>query len=514
MRFSANILFIPLGLAMLFAAGCGGAPEGAVAAAEGDGPPGDADAGKVIRVDLNIYTPGTIPQGIGEPVKEADLIRKEWEQEHSDARVKWSRIIVTGGNETEWLVAQLANGLAPEIVSQNAETAWPNVGKGWYVALDPYLEQPNPYVPGNEKWIDMFENQALLNAKRAPDGKLYALSIDIVETGLFYNKDILREVGYETLPDDWVGMMEALRAIQDAGYIPMTADYNLASDWGMDILFELLYHDILPQMDLMASREEAEGYLGHYLEASEAGFLYTKGFFTSRDPRWVELNRLLREWRTVWARELKNTDPIRLFLTERLAVYWSGSWFIRRMSTDPYIDFDWDVSYIPTVTEEVSPYGSGTPATVIGGAAVQLHITNSAVLNDNLDACVDFLMYLTAPENIERITREALVYIPNIKGVEMDERLEPFAEIFERRYCAMKWLESMDGRYKKYWRRMLDYYLEDGIDREEYLRRLERNFAGWVEEHSGEEGWNFDAMEEVWQERAPELMDELDPPAA
>ena len=274
----------------------------------------------------------------------------------------------------------------------------------------------------------------------------------------------------------------------------------------------MLYHDILPQMDLIPSRADAEGYLGHYLEPSEAGFLFTKGFFTRRDPRWREMNRVLKEWRGYWAKELKNSDPVRLFLIERVALFWNGSWFIRRMVNDPYIDFEWGIGYLPTITQATSPYGSGTDSTVIGGAAIQLHVTNSAKINNNLEECIDFLMFITAPGNIEQLASEAMVYIPNINGAEMDERLEPFSEIFQRRYCAIKWLESMDGEYKKYWRRMLDFYLNDGVDLDGLIAMLEDNFAGWVQSHRGDAGWDFEKMEQMWEKRKESLVGELESP--
>ncbi len=466
--------------------------------------------GSVLRVDLNVYTPGTIPQGIGEPVKIARELADEWEAAHPGKRIKYQQLINTGTSEGEWLKTQLIGGVAPEIMSLNAEVVWPDVDKGWFVPLDEHLERPNPYVPGNERWIDIFTNQALVGAKRAPDGKLYCIPIDIVETGLFYNKDLLTKAGVTEMPETWQGMLDMLDKVQAAGVTPMTADGNLASDWGQDIIFEMLYHDILPDMDLIPSRPDAEGYLGHYLDPSEAGFLYTKGFFTPHDPRWREMNRLIKEWRRRWAKELKNSDPIRLFLTQRLAVYWSGSWFIRRMATDPYVDFKWGISYIPTITEKTSPYASGTPATVIGGAAVQLHVSNSALIKDNLEDCIDYLMFISAPQNIERLASEALVYIPNINGAKMDERLEAFAEIFQRRYCAIKWLESMDGEYKKFWRRMLDYYLNDGVDLDGFLEMLDENLAAWVENHREDEGWDFSSMESVWQQRKDRLLRELD----
>lgn len=479
-------------------------------------PGADATAGgkptsdRTIRVDLGVYAPGRIPGGIGEPNKVAGELAREWVASHPNTRIEYQTLANTGTSEGEWLKTQLLGGVAPEIIHQNAEIAWPDVGKDWYVPLDEYLERPNPYVPGNKRWLDLFANQALMGAKRAPDGKLYCLSVDVVETGVFYNKTLLTQLGIDGMPDTWEGMLDVLGRVGETRITPMTSGGNLASDWGQDIIFEMLYHDILPTLDLIPSRPDAEGYLGHYLDPSEAGFLFTKGFFSPRDPRWREMNRLLRQWRDHWARELKNSDPTRLFLTGRLAFYWDGSWFIRRMVTDPYVNFDWGIAYIPTITQATSPYGRGTPATVIGGAAMQYHITNSAVSRGTIEECVDFLMFVSAPQNIQRLASEALLFIPNINGAEMDERLAPFNRIFQRRYCAIKWLESLDGRHKKTWRRMLDYFLNDGIGLEEFLVRLERTFSGWVDSHRAEEAWDFGRMEAVWQERREVLTRELD----
>jgi hypothetical protein len=146
----------------------------------------------------------------------------------------------------------------------------------------------------------------------------------------------------------------------------------------------------------------------------------------------------------------------------------------------------------------------------VGGAAVQLHVTNSAVANGTVEDCVDFLMFVTAPRNIEKLAGETKVFIPNVKGAKVDPQLSAFQEIFKRRYCAMKWLDSSDGEYKKYWRRMLDYYLEDGVSLDEFLAMLESNFTAWIAEHRNEAGWDFDAMEKVWRDREGALSHELD----
>ncbi len=469
-------------------------------------------SGRVIHADLYVYNPGTRPAGIGDRLVGARELADEWQRSHPHHEVRYQVLGMLSGSrqEGEDLKTQLVGGIAPEIIHLNAETAWPDVAKGWYVPLDEYLAQPNPYVPGNQAWIDLFKNQALLNAKRAPDGKLYCLPIDMVETGLFFNRDILRAHGFADMPDTWAEMLLMFEKLDNAGVTPMGVPGRFGADWGQDIIFEMIYHDILDELDLVPAASRARAYLGHYLEPAEAGFLYTRGFFTPRDPRWVEMHRLLEQWRQYWPKELKNSDLVRLFLMKRVAMVWLSSDFTRRMVHDPMIDFDWDVAYIPRLTERTSRFASGTPATVIGGAATQLHVTNSAVKNGNLTACVDFLMFLTAPRNTEQLVNEAGVYSPNIIDVQPSAELTPFADILARPYCAIKWMESLDGEPKQAWRRWQDYWLQGGYGRAAFLTQLDDIFAAWVEGHRAAGHWNFDRYERAWLAKAEGLRHALD----
>ena len=182
------------------------------------------------------------------------------------------------------------------------------------------------------------------------------------------------------------------------------------------------------------------------------------------------------------------------------------------MALDPYIDFEWTVGYLPAITSATSKYACGSPATLIGGAGTQIHVTNSARINNCLEECIDFMMYLSTPQNMERIANEALMFMPNVKGAKMDPRLAPFGEVVKRKSCAIQWLESLDPEYKKVWRRWLDYYLADGFGLDDYLKVLDDNFAAWVKSHENDKAWNFAAMEPTWQGRKEVLLRELDPP--
>jgi len=458
-----------------------------------------SDRKSTLLINLGMYTPGT-KLAFGDPLQVSQTIADEYNQMHPEMNIKFvQQVVVTGSQEGEWLKTQLVGGIAPDIINQNAEVAWSDVSKEWYIPLDDYLEKPNPYIKGNKRWQDSFVNQALVNAKRAPDGKLYCLSIDVVETAIYYNKTLFKELNLQ-VPETWAEFIEVQQKLLDSGITPLPSALNLVSDWGQDILFDMLYHEIIDKMDVEPSIETKQDYLTHYLTPKEVAFLYSKGFFTRKDNRWIEMHRILKKWRKYWAKELKNTDQARLFLTKRVAMVWDGSWFSRRLLFDPYIDFEWGIFYIPKITKETSKFGTGIDASVIGGAAIQLHVTNSAKIYNHLDQVIDFLMFYTAPQNFERVLNETMMFLPNIKGIKIPKELAPIHDIFQRRYCSIKWLESFDSRYKSYWRRMLDLFLNDGISLDNYLAKLEINFKQYIDEKTKQGNWDFSEYEKKWQE--------------
>lgn len=399
------------------------------------------------------------------------IVADEYEALHPDVSIQFQQIASLGGEE-EWIKTQLLGGIAPEIVSINTEMVWPDVDKGWWVSLEPYLQQANPYIPEATTWWDAFLNQPLSRAKRAPDGKMYCIPLDLVETGLIYNKDIFRKVGVD-VPHSWAEFLDIQRRLADAGYIPMVMEANVAAaDWAHDILFDMLHYEIVEQLDRVPSAEDARGYLTNYLFPNELCWNIRHGAFCT--PRYREVWRLLYEWRQYWNKELINTDTVRLFLTQRGAIYWSGSWFVRRLLHDPYVNFDWGVFYLPPITRESSAYAVGVDAAVIGGAAIQLSVTNRAVLDGEEEIAVDFLRYLTAPRNVSRVVGEAAVFFPNIRGATMAPGLEPFAEIIKRRYCTVKWVYSLTPQFNDAFRRLVPLYLNDGISLDRMMAEVDR----------------------------------------
>ena len=445
-----------------------------------------AEGGYVIRFSPGqAYMPDSVPYDIGAPLQGLKQVIRDFEARFPDTRIE----VVNTPGVREYLVTQLSSGNAPEIVNVNVEDVWIDVQKGWYVPLDRFLEAPNAFVreqgdpeaPGYAAWWDMFAYQAISRGKAAPDNKNYCITFDMIETGVFYNKRIFREAGIAP-PETWDQWMRDMEKLRTAGYIPMLVSIDSLNGWGTDLIFDQLYYELLPGIDLYQDPVR-EAYLEGYLDWDEICFLFQQGFFGHDDPRYREVWRVMYAFRQHCNQNLSGTDFIREFVTQQGAMFWGTSPLTFRLSADRNLGFEWGVFYPPRFTKATSPYASGVEMCVIGGSATQLEVTNSAIddtdptlpmeerigQSKKLGRVIAFLQFLTVRENYERIVLEYPCFVPNIVGVPVLAPLQPFAEILERRYTTAKWLGTFDLRFSEIQRRMLELYLNDGIDLDGFM---------------------------------------------
>ena len=451
-----------------------------------------------------MYMPGRRPMDIGQPLQGLFKVAREFEKLYPDTRIEFSEAPV---GSREYLVTQLAAEQAPEILNVNVEDVWQDVQKGWYVALDSYLEQPNPFVKGNKQWWDQFKYQAMSRGKAAPDGKMYCITFDMVETGIFYNKDIFKRLGL-SVPKDWPEFIDVQEKIKRARLIPLLVGSTDIADWGMDLIFDQVYGEILPGLDLHKDPVR-ELSLAGYLDWDEIAFLAGKGYFTKRDARFVETFRLLKSWRTYWPKSL--TDNLaKLFMTQKGAMWWSGSWAVNRLERDPQVKFDWGVFYLPPIPRSYNRFADGHEQVVIGGAGTQFEVTKTA-FNDTHDPAtstklkraIAFLQFLTVPKNTDLVVNEILAFLPNIVGAEPNPSLLPFHEFLQRKCSKTKWLYTFDLRFNEIYRRMLDLYLNDGIEEAEFIEWMEKNVRTASETVVRRKGLDLSKFEGAWQANAP-----------
>ena len=521
---SLAVVLLLGGYALLPPAGGDGSAEDAAAAVD------RSDAKYVIKFSPGSgYLPGTRPGGLGEPLKGLTTVIARFERRFPDTHIEVVNVPVV---VREYLVTQLSGGAAPDIVNVNVENVWVDVQKDWYVPLDGFLERPNPFVvemneqrkrenpdaedlPGVRQWWDMFRYQAITRGKAAPDGKNYCLSLDMVETGIFYNKTLFEKLGL-TPPETWEQFLEILERVRQEGKIPLLMDLWSFNDWCQDLIFDQLYYGLLDGIDLKKDPKR-EAYLQGYLDSEELIFLQRKGFFTRRDPRAVHLWKIMRQLKRYTNKTLSGMDLTREFVTQRAAMYWQSSMLTHRLVSDRSLGFEWGVFYLPRFTRKTTPYASGKPMCVIGGAASQFEVTNAAVADTppslpmsermkrskRLKRVIAFLQFLCVPENTRTLVNEYPCFLPNIVGVEPLPALKPFEKILERRYTTTKWIFSFDLRFRYVQERMLALYLGDGIDLDEFFDWHEKNLTYATESLARRKKMDFSALAAEWKRLAP-----------
>lgn len=469
----------------------------------------------VIRVAPDFYMPGKRVNPGDPPIKAFREIGDEFEKKFPDTRVEFLDVPV---GQREWVVTQLAGGQAPEIVNINVEEVWQDVQKGWYLPLDKYLEAPNEFVPGNRQWWDLFRYQDISRSKAAPDGKMYCITLDMIETGLFYNKTLFRKLGIEP-PKDWAEFEQIQKKIADAGYTPMLVPATSLTDWGIDLVFDQLYRDIRPTLDVRDDKKRDMFYKG-YLDWDEISYLHQKrGFFSKDDPRWVETFRLLKDWRKFMPDDIGTKDMRREFVQGNGAMIWESSLFVQALVKDPHRTFDWGMFYLPPITKETSRFAGGYPQCIIGEAATQFSVTNSAIsdtgdpnTSKKLKRCVQFLEFATTPKNCDSVVNEMTALMPNVVGVPTQPDLAPFVKNLEEHpYTTAKWSFTFDLRFREILNRMFYLYLVGGMSEAEFLDWMQKDLDTAADTIIRRKNLDLTPLDASWHHLAPlrETMKEL-----
>ncbi|HEX8525164.1 MAG TPA: ABC transporter substrate-binding protein, partial [Tepidisphaeraceae bacterium] len=473
----------------------------------------------VLRVHAGAYLPGLMPDNVGSPLQGLTKVAAAFEKLYPDTRLEF---VGVPAKMREWLVTQLSSGQAPDIVCVNVEDVWQDVQKKWYIPLNRFLDAPNPFVAkpnaGSQKWWDIFKYPVPTRGTCAPDGNFYCITLDMIETGIFYNKNIFRNLGLHE-PKDWPDFLEIQKKIKAAGYTPTLVDKGAFTDWGVDLAFYQVYSEISDLLDLRYDPTSGD-YLKGYLDWDELVFLHSKGFFSPKDARWRETFRILKQWRQYMQKSLGDTeDMMRAFLTQRGAMFWSTSMSVNRFSRDKDIDFDWGIFYLPPIPKYFSRFASGRDQCVIGGSGMQYEVTNSSIKDTDpavpfeqrmqqskrLQRVIQFLQFLTTPKNADTVVNEMTQFLPNVKGASFKQELAPFDQFLQRHYSMTKWDFTFDNQFHETFLRMFELYLNNGLTEDEYLDWMQRNLDAACEKLISRKNVNLKPLQQEWDKRRERL---------
>ena len=398
--------------------------------------PQPAEAVVEIEFDAGGYTPSKyIGRDLeeGEPAREAfDVVANAYMEAHPNVKIKF--LPYPMGDRREMMITMLTGGTAPDMMWTQPDWVNEDLGKGWWLNLDPFLDMPNPYVPadspGSTRWHDLFYPS--VDFWRAPDGHLYMLLGDQTQVGFYFNKEIFDKAGITEKPKTWVEMIRACEAIKQLGF-PGFAwcgggrgvldQLTWVSGW----LAKYFFWNYVKTYDT-----NANGWPDKW-EMAEA---VKNGTYSAHMPEQVARLRTLQNMAVYWQEGALGMDweaTHRLFLSGGAGIEITGVWMLGTFLKDPERKFDLGWFYFPAVTKETSPLvPDGVPLTNLaaGYGSFQFALTSTALKKNTANACADFMMFATAPENIGKIVNEVPSTIPNVKGAPLHPLTEEmgFAE--------------------------------------------------------------------------------------
>jgi hypothetical protein len=108
---------------------------------------------------------------------------------------------------SQWYITQSAAGTLPDVSMVPGYYVNITLPTGIYQDLLPTFEKPNPFIPGNKKWISTM-NAAALHIDNVPGNTpgtsgIFVVNGDWGGIGFYYNKKLFSEAGIKAPPTSW-----------------------------------------------------------------------------------------------------------------------------------------------------------------------------------------------------------------------------------------------------------------------------------------------------------------------
>ena len=342
---------------------------------------------------------------------------------------------------TAWMTARMAAGEAPDIswdhwFRRNQEA------DNWWVPLNEYFERPNPYVPegtpGRERWADSFPDY-VLDYTRAPDGNWYQVSLDWVESNIYYNKELFAEAGVEPEWASWGEFIADMHHIQNTLGVDALGTFMAGAGWSNwywadSVFLSAVWADLASelQMDKFKDQHPYTEFPGwRILNHEEIAKAIIDGTLDATSERMDHFLRISQEFTEILPIDfigITSLDQLlRLFLSEQNAMTWAGTWTYGQVVKGA--DFEWGITYLPPFSEDDFAGAPGTTYSTGGpSAAGQFGIPYSTTDGDR-ELAVDWLMWMSAPQNWEPQANTTAGFVTTVVGTEPSPELAGFSPI-------------------------------------------------------------------------------------
>ncbi|NLV73381.1 MAG: extracellular solute-binding protein [Chloroflexi bacterium] len=432
--------------------------------------------------EFSFYAAQYIPtsaRGMGEPVREAmKTLADKWVDLHPE--VEFSFILEPPRMTFEtWISTQILMGTGPDTFLTSLPFLNSLAANRGSVVLNDYLDSPNPYHKEAERWGASFSDSYF--KQTGSHGVLCGVPIDRNATGLYANIDLFAEAGIDldgsldakaNAPADWQTLLDWITSLRSVSSVPFSMAASVLDRWlpgilvdqllaGLTSRFDVLnYHDAgdVPLQEEMISVEEivmqitCQGWEPFSEPAVKALYDVITAFFDYLPPG--------------AASSLAGTSP-QEFIEGKTAMVWDSNALALGLE-GAKVPFEWTSLWFPPVTRATSSFAPDPPIAPrdIGGIVNAAGINHISVERGLTQTSLDWLMFITAPENNAAYVNEVPALLPAVRGAEL---LPSFGKLWNGRLRGMEdplhtwqvpymWLGDVSEYASEVQRYLAEYY--------------------------------------------------------
>lgn len=339
-------------------------------------------------------------------------IAEEYVKKNPNVVIEWDRTINYTSKDawSQYLTTLIASGRAPDIVyGWNGDMIY----KNWYMDLTDEFERPNPYIQGNQKWK---ETMPVYIFSEITDTKGRILGVPVTvfpgtATAYFYNKDIFKKLNMSP-PKSWSDLKECVKKATAAGYVGFGTNSNanirqLGNNWDIQFTLGPSYG-----MKMKSSLDYNKD--GFFSKNEIARSIYEGQFSSTKNPVGQDFWKNIKtKYVEILPKGYEGTDFKGLWDKGQLAIYEEGLWILPDELSNTKRTFDFGMVPPVVITSESSKYVGKIEYTESGPYKPQLmeaySVIDPKLQNKSEDvgkAAIDFLKFLTVPENLNTVVLE------------------------------------------------------------------------------------------------------------
>ncbi|GGD88866.1 ABC transporter substrate-binding protein [Paenibacillus nasutitermitis] len=340
-------------------------------------------------------------------------------------------------NYAEAIKAQMVGGISADLIQAEPAMTSAFESADGMLALDEYLDQPNPYSNTGKSWKEDFI-APFLDSSRNAAGQAKIVPWSLVWVGLVYNKDAYAKAGIAEPPATWNDFLTANEKLKTAGYQPFytAIKNNDAQTWWMfQTMLNALFRPKTEQINL----RHAEGWKyayddpnstnGEILTVDELYVAFKKGLIDpAKAPEYRKALELMLQMEPHFNDNLLTADGSEIdpkFLSQTTAQKYTGTFGfgsldseLAKLEQEGKSDnvFKWDAVNFPSITSD------NAAELTAGGLNPLSGLRNGWVVSgksEQSELAIDFLRFLTAADQVSKLYE--------VKREKRDNSLQPDA---------------------------------------------------------------------------------------